>query len=484
MSKITGTRWKELRTYTSALFLISGVWFSVGLFQVGILKMVYQLTIVVGIAAVGCLLAYLLFSKKRKKVARAIGNGLAILLSICLCVGAFGFNIADSLIQNVTKNTMQQKDISIIVLNESKLQEIQDIDEEDVIGIQKVIFAESVDRMLEEVEAETEIAPQTHEFANLNEMVSGLYDGQIPMIILDEAYREVVELEWETFRSDTRILYSINYAQQQNNISKKINVCEDAFVVLISGIDTYGEINTVSRSDVNILAVVNPKQAKILLVSIPRDYYVPIISGTMSIAGADGSMDKLTHSGLFGAECTVHTLENFFDISINYYVRVNFSSVEEIVDALGGITVVSDVAFGEFEAGENQCNGEQALAFARNRKSFEEGDRQRGKNQMKVIDAIVKKSTNPSLNYDYMKIFDMIKDGFEMNFSDEEVKAFLQFQVSNMPSWVVESISVNGSDGHDYSYFYGSELYVMYPDENSVAQAREKILQYLEEVQP
>lgn len=201
----------------------------------------------------------------------------------------------------------------------------------------------------------------------------------------------------------------------------------------------------------------NPARGKILLVSIPRDYYVPIISGTTSIAAPDGSMDKLTHTGLFGPECTVRTLENYFDLKINYYVRVNFSSVVDIVDAIGGITVESDQAFGNFRQGSNQLDGEAALSFSRERYAFKDGDRQRGRNQMKVIEAIISKLSDPSLNYDYATLFQTVRDSIEMNFSDNEVKKLIQFELTKRPAWQVESISVTGADGEDYSYFYGSD---------------------------
>ena len=220
-----------------------------------------------------------------------------------------------------------------------------------------------------------------------------------------------------------------------------------------------------SRSDVNILTAVNPQTGQILLVSIPRDYYVPIQAGT---ASTEGNLDKLTHSGLFGPTCTVRTVENIFDYPINYYVRVNFTSVVDIVNAIGGITVHSDMAFGEFQEGDNYCDGEQALAFARERYSFEDGDRERGRNQMKVIEAVVSKLTDPSLNYDYMGLIQIVRNSVEMNFSDAEIKDLVQFQVVKRPAWTVQQTSVNGTDAYDYSTFYGTQLYVMYPDQASI----------------
>lgn len=471
--------WKYLRTYTSVLYLGTSIWFLIQFVEMNMLKPSYQWLVIWGVVLVGAVLCYMLHAAERK-AAKTIGNCVAILLSICLAVGAFGLDTMNSLIQGATEHTVQHKDISLIVLKDSELKEVKDIQESDFIGIQNVIYQNSATKMLEELQQELGFSNKTETFANMNEMVSGLYEKKVPIIVLDEAYRNVLEMEWESFSEDTRILYSIEYSEEQVNFAKKIEVSEDKFAVLISGIDTYGEIKSVSRTDVNILAIVNPEKAKVLLVSIPRDYYVPIYSGTQGIAGAEGSMDKLTHSGLFGPECTVRTLENVFDIPINYYVRVNFTSVIDVIDAVGGITIQSDYEFGDFVVGDNECDGEKALKFVRDRYSFKDGDRQRGKNQMKVIEAVIRKLSNPSLQYDYVKLFEAVKDCVEMNFTDEEVKELIQIQVNDKPAWTVESISVNGTDAHDYSYFYGTELYVMYPIQSSIDEAKSKIAEYLE----
>ena len=191
-------------------------------------------------------------------------------------------------------------------------------------------------------------------------------------------------------------------------------------------------------------------------------------------------MDKLTHTGLFGPECTVRTLEKLFDTTINYYVRVNFTSVVDIVDAIGGITVNSDYAFNDFVVGDNLLDGEKALNFSRARYQFKDGDRQRGKNQMKVIEAIVAKLSSPSAQYDYVQLFQAVKKCVQMNFSEDEIKTLIQFQIEKRPQWSVTSMSVNGIDARDYSYYGGKELYVMYPDESTVEAAKSSIKEYFE----
>ena len=465
--------------YTSLIYVITAICFLIQLFQTQILTFKTQMLLLLGIVIVWVLLTYMLFHKKKKRFVRAFGHILAIIMSIIFVIGYFGAYLTNSLIKDITTQSVECKDISLIVLDESDIVSFEDVEEKHAFGYQMICSPESTEQMIKEIEQKKGFVNPKKEFDSINAMVGGLYDGKVPMVILDEAYRNILELEWPTFSEDTRVVFSINYYEERINFAKDIDVTEDSFIVLISGIDTYGDIRKISRSDVNILAVVNPKQCKVLLISIPRDYYVPIMSGNNSIGRLDGCKDKLTHTGLFGPECTVHTLEQLFDISINYYVRVNFSSVVEIVDAIGGVIVQSDYAFDGFVVGANECDGKRALEFARERYSFLDGDRQRGKNQMKIIEAIISKLSNPSLQYDYTRLFQTVGGCVDTNVPDDKIKSFIQFQVYNMSAWSVETISVNGSDGKDYSYYGGQNLYVMYPDEDTVDAAKRRIYEYV-----
>lgn len=472
-------RLKEVRTYIGLFLIAASIWFEVRLILFGMLDTVWILSAAGVIFLADWLVVFLLFGRKSRGGRMLAGRILGILLTILLVLCSLGMQFLDAFLGNVTEMSVIRRDVSLVVRKDHPLESVEEITSETVMGYELAMAKESTDYMLKEMEDQVASQPQTKEYDNVNAEVSALYAGEVDVIILNESYRNLILEEKENFTEETRVIYSVSYSEQQKNISRKINVSEDPFLVMISGIDTYGEVDTVSRSDVNILAAVDPSTGRILLVSIPRDYYVPIIAGTQSIAGRSGSMDKLTHSGLFGAECTVRTVENLFDAEINYYVKVNFSGVVEIIDALGGITVQSDYAFDGFQAGSNELNGEQALSFARNRYAFEDGDRQRGKNQMRVIEGVVAKVSGLSLDYDYGALINAVSSSIEMNFSDQEVKQLIQLQVTRHPAWTVESISVTGTDGTDYSYFYGSDLYVMYPDEASVDAAKEKIREIL-----
>ena len=468
-------RFKNPGIYTGILYILTAGYLGLQLFRLQILENRDNILVMLGIVALGAILFLALFGKNRRKIVKILGNGFAILFSIMFVIGGLGLSVANSLIADITIQNVEHKDISLIVLKENDIKSVGDIKEDDTLGYQTICYPESAEKMIKALKEERGIENPKKEFGTINEMVKGLYEETVPIIILDEAYRNVLEEEYPSFTNDTRVIYTINYPEEEMSFVENVDITKDSFVVLISGIDTYGKISGVSRSDVNILAVVNPIQEKILLISIPRDYYVPIMSGGSSIGRGEGQMDKLTHTGLFGPRCTMSTLEELFNIPIHYYVRVNFTSVVDIVDAIGGVTVQSDYAFEEFSVGLNECDGEKALSFARERYAFTDGDRQRGKNQMKIVEAIVGKLSNPSLEYDYLQLFQAVGDCVETNISDADIKELIQFQINDMPKWSMETTSVNGSDGNDYSYYSGQNLYVMYPEQASIDAAKERI---------
>lgn len=246
------------------------------------------------------------------------------------------------------------------------------------------------------------------------------------------------------------------------------------FAVYISGIDTYGDIATVSRSDVNMLAVVNPVQHKILLVNTPRDYYV-------QLHGTTGTRDKLTHAGIYGIDMSRQTLEDLYEVPIKYFIRINFSSLVNIVDTIGGVDVYSERAFTSFRQGHNHLDGKRALEFARERYSFAEGDRQRGRNQQLVIEAIVSKLSQPSVAVKYQSILGSLRGALQTNMSSEVMARFANTQLNDMRGWYVESISVDGTGKTAPTYSMGSlPLYVMEPDKQTLDTAQSTIREYIQ----
>jgi len=270
-----------------------------------------------------------------------------------------------------------------------------------------------------------------------------------------------------------------NYTEEHD-----INVTAQSFNVYISGIDVYGEITTESRSDVNLIATVNPVTHKILLTTTPRDYYV-------TIPGVSGDYrDKLTHAGIYGIDTSIATLENLYSTDIPFYARVNFSSVIDIVDAMGGIDVESEVAFTtskaagcvvEIKEGKNHLDGKEALAFVRERKAFPDGDHQRGKNQQALLTALIKKAMSPMILVQVSEMIDSVVGNAETNMSEAQMKALIKMQLNDLEGWEIESIAATGDDsGKQYCYSYsGGPLYVCVPDESNVAEIRQKMEEYI-----
>ena len=254
-------------------------------------------------------------------------------------------------------------------------------------------------------------------------------------------------------------------------------ITKEPFVVYLSGVDNRGELTENARSDVNILAVVNPVTKQAALINTPRDYYV-------DLAGTE-SKDKLTHAGLYGVETSMATLGNLYGVDVDHYIRINFAGFISIIDAIGGVDVYSDQAFTSvgspgyydpttFAEGWNHLDGKSALAFARERHAFKTGDIQRGINQMKVIDAMANKLKSPALLMSFSKLMDAAADCFVTSFSQEQISALVRMQLGDLASWDIQSYTVTGSGAKSSKCYSakGQSLYVMKPDENSVNEAK------------
>ena len=254
-------------------------------------------------------------------------------------------------------------------------------------------------------------------------------------------------------------------------------ITKEPFVVYLSGVDNRGDLTEKARSDVNILAVVNPTTKQVALINTPRDYYV-------DLAGTD-SKDKLTHAGLYGVETSMATLGNLYGVNVEHYLRINFAGFINIIDAIGGVDVYSDQAFTSvgspgyydpttFAEGWNHLDGKSALAFARERHAFKTGDIQRGINQMKVIDAVANKLKSPALLMGFSKLMDAAADCFVTSLSQEQISALVRMQLGDLANWDIQSYTVTGSGAKSTKCYSakGQSLYVMKPDENSVNEAK------------
>ena len=382
-----------------------------------------------------------------------------------------------SFLGDVFKEAKETDEYYLIVRKDSSYAKIEDIENKNVH------FFQVVDDVKSEVTKKVRITLVNQE--NLVDLGNKLLGKNVDVILTSATQYSMLGDEVKNFKESTRILYTIKHEVQTNTKAEetgsKYSVKSGKFNVYISGIDTSGSISNVARSDANILMTINTDTHEALLTSIPRDYYVTLHSY--------GAKDKLTHSGIYGINETVKTVEDLLDTDINYYVRVNFTTVIKLVDKLGGIDVYSDYSFTTsdklytFKKGYNHMNGEEALRFSRERYAFEAGDNQRVKNQQYVIEAVMKKVLNSTtLLTKYTDILDSLKGSFQTNIAQDDISKLVKDQINNMSSWTIKSNSLTGTGASSSTYSMGStKLYVMVPNSTSVTSAKEKIDEVLGE---
>ena len=302
--------------------------------------------------------------------------------------------------------------------------------------------------------------------------VDNLLSGESTSILLSNLHKEQYEEEHKDFEKQIKILETIEVEtdHKENEVVTIKPVSEDVMTIYISGIDTYGGINLRSRSDVNMLVTVNKKNHEILLTSIPRDYYV-------QLHGTYGNKDKLTHAGIYGVNMSVQTIQDFLGIDINYYVRVNFSTLEAVVNSIGGVDVYSDITFRPthhqsviIRQGMNHMDGRTALAFARERYAYSDGDRHRVRNQQEVLKGIINKATSDvSILTRYTTLLNNISGYFQTNVDMTEVADIVKIQLNEMPSWTIKQYSLDGTGSSQPTHSMGATpLYVMIPNQDTV----------------
>ncbi len=398
---------------------------------------------------------------------RTTGKVFSVVMSILLGVTSYYLFVTYDVLDQITQSNIKVDDVSIIVLDGNAAETIQDAADYD-FGILKDIDRTNTEKALSCVETDVDDAVSSVEYSDLSTLVEALYSEEVGAIVLNEAYREMLKEMHEDFDIETRTLKTYTFRVKISTSAGNVKVTKEPFSVYLTGIDTYGDISKTSRSDVNIIATVNPKTKQILLISTPRDYYV-------ELSVADGAYDKLTHAGMFGTDVSMKTLENFYGIELNYYARVNFSGFEKMIDAVGGVTVNNEESFTSIdgyyiESGDVTLDGEYALAFARERKAFANGDNQRGINQMKVIKSLINKLTSPSLLKNYTSIMDSMADTVETTLSPEDISSLVKMQLNDGADWNIVSVNATGTNSSQYTYSYSSKaLSCILPDEESVA---------------
>ena len=432
-----------------------------------------------------CLIILLIFHFKAKKFLPRI---LAGFVALCMCVGlAYGnyfiyktdntFDVVTSLADSKATTT------SIVVLKSSSIKKESGLKGKK-IGTILDMDKKPTKRMLDDLNKDN-IKYTTKDYSNLDELMEAFYSGEVDAICLNEKYRDILHetQAYFTFQTDTRIVHqNVHYTkvEKNDNPSDPVNdISKDAFTVLVSGNDSYGTLqDSNTRSDANLLLTVNPKTGTILMTSIPRDYYVELVCSDddPELACPEGSYDKLTHSGLMGVKSTEETIEKALGIKINYNVRINFSSVVNLVDALDGIDL--DIKKGEevdifyvnsqpgLSVGKHHVDGETALAFARERHAYLDGDNQRVRNQQKVFKAIFNRIVSPKMITNYGKFMDALAVAFDTNLSGDEISKFVKYELNNMPNWNIESYAIVAEP--DYQFCYQSQSYASVVQQNDI----------------
>lgn len=428
-------------------------------------------------AVVMAIFAVIFAIMHERKIPSIIASVLTVILTAVYVIGAVYIGKTNNTISDVTTAEVQTDVVSMYVMDDDPAQTVNDAANYE-IGIMSSVDRENTDKTIDSIESQLGSQLNIQEYNTMFDLADALKSGEVGAIIINEAYvgiiGDVENYEWMTtdIRQITTVEHAVESAPEAD--AEVSDETQNTFVMYLSGIDTYGGISARSRSDVNILAVVNTDTKNILLLSTPRDFYVDY-----SVTG--GAKDKLTHAGIYGIDASIDALERLYDIDVNYYLRINFTGFMDVIDALGGISVYSDYEFTvnnvkTFQQGYNDVNGREALAFARERYSFADGDYQRGRNQMEVIRAVINKAASSSLLVNYTSVMDAIAGSFETNMPRSQIAALVRMQLSDMAQWNITSYTSSGQSMYAETFSMpGQDLYVIVPDEKSIAEAKEQI---------
>ena len=461
VSKILGYLLAIIQFFLSAFFAANVMFFNM-------LPMTYVL--ILG-AVLMILLGITLLTQIAAKGKGIGGKIFCIIMCAILATGSFYLGKVNEAAEKIFGSTSSKSSIIVAVKADDAAKTINDAADY-TFGIQYATHSEQMRIGLANVRNEIGKEIDVQEFSDLIEEANALMNGEIQAMIYNSSQTSIIQEQIPEFSQQIKIIFTHNIVFQIENEAVDVNMSEP-FTVYLSGMDTYDEISSADRSDVNILAVVNPKSHQILLVSTPRDYYVPI-PGISA-----GRKDKLTHAGIYGIDASMRTLEELYETDIQFFGRVNFSSLIEIVNALGGLEVVSDEEFDtgwesgveiHVNEGVNYFDGWGALAFCRERHALADGDNARGRHQQAVITAMIKKMMSPAMLRGATGIIESVSEGVDTNFSMEQIQALIKTQLRKNEAWNIYSVSAEGTGDKQTCYSSGDTLlYVTIPDKKSVA---------------
>lgn len=419
-------------------------------------------------------------------VSKILCSLMVVVLSTVYGLGNYYLYSTNTTLETVTDQGNKAKNtVSVVVLNSSGLENVNSL-EGSKLGVLKTIGNEATKKSLTDLK-KNNVTYTKKTYDNMLGMLKALYDGEVDAIVLNEAYRSnVCDLEdYANFNNDTKVIHKTVYYTKENSSSLAVSdITSKPFNILISGNDSFGSLDENSRSDVDMLVTINPVTSTILLTSIPRDSYVKEVCN--DYACNYGVYDKLTHTGIYGVDTTKDTIENLLDIDINYVYRVNFTSMIDIVDALGGVdvTVPEGMAVSKFytnsnlegvHEGENHLDGKRALAYSRERKAYLDGDLQRARNQQQVLQAMFKKATSPEIIKNYTSLLKALIGAFDTNMTTKEITSFIKYQIQAKPSWKFEQFVLKGDNDLKMSAELGSEVSVVILYDSYINIAHDKI---------
>ncbi len=461
-----------IKLFFSLIFLVTIICYSIlgyWVLKANIIPNKYVIEgIIIAIVFLACSL-FVIFTNS-KNIFKILVVFLMLLSSGFSCIGSYYLSHTYNFIRIMNK----KEDViaySVITLNNNEYERINDIKEKNIayLNDNKAEIKDKLDRKIEFEEMVVNNAPN---------LVDKLLNNEVSAVVLEESYLTLLNDELKDFKNQTKVIYNFEIdAKSYKENTKKLDMTQDSFILYISGIDPYGNINTSrGRSDLNILAVVNPKTNHILVVYHPNNYY-------LSFMDQDGLKDKLSNMGIYGIDKSIKALEKLYDIDINHYFKVNFNDLVQVIDIIGGIDIEANENY-EIAAnimineGKNHLNGQEALNFARYGKVFKTKDNMRVESQQQVINAILNKlTTEEILIKDYNNILNNLEGSFETDIETEMITSLIKNQLTNGATWYADGIMVEGKSKKEYIYSLGktNKIDVMVPDNDSVNRAKERI---------
>lgn len=466
----------------SILLVVASFYLLYQLIKINVLPTKFLFLITIIFVLLDAIFALLLCYYTRAIVSKIICVVITLVLIFGSCVGGYYISKTGSLLTNITNVTKHAKNtVSVVVKQSSDIKNKSQLNGLSV-GTLRTIGTQGSSKALKELSKDGIVMNQS-EYDSLSAMLEAFYNGEVDSIIINESSRsQILDMEsYADFDNNTKVIYQTSYKVENTDKANAVSdITSKPFNVLISGSDTRGGFDENGRSDVIMVATINPNTSTILLTSVPRDFYV-----TTACDAADGCMqgalDKITHTGIHGTNTTKRTVEQLLGVEINYTFKVGFDTVTDLVDALGGVDVYVEPGYAvtnqyfSVHEGVNHLNGHDALEYVRERYAYTEGDRQRTKNQQQVLMGIVNEATKPSVITKYASIMDAMANTFSTTMSNEEISDLIKYQINNNPKWKMEQYMVDGTGDTLMCAELGDAASVMVPDQSTVKMAKDKI---------